>query len=87
MANATISLYYVRAETEESHNLDLHVWAENDKLAIELWADHYDLTPEDWDTTLDPDTRGLMVLTLSADPDIEEQAIGFEAMDRNITYT
>jgi len=64
-----LSMFYLRAETEDGHDLDLAVVAATETAAVDLWGQHYldDTEPvaEQWATN----GRGLMTQAKSADLD------------------
>jgi len=64
-----LSMFYLRAETEDGHELDLAVVAATEKAAVDLWGQHYfdDSEPvaEQWAAN----GRGVMTLAMSGDLD------------------
>jgi hypothetical protein len=64
-----LSMFYLRAENEDGHDLDLAVVATTQTAAVDLWSRHYfdDNKPiaEQWAAS----GRGVMTLAMSADRD------------------
>ena len=75
-----LSMFYLRAENEDGHDLDLAVVAATETAAVDLWGQHYfdDNEPvaEHWAAS----GRGVMTLAMSADlhqRDLEPGAISW----------
>jgi len=64
-----LSMFYLRAENEDGHDLDLAVVAATETAAVDLWGQHYfdDTEPvaEQWATN----GSGVMTLAMSGDLD------------------
>jgi len=64
-----LSMFYLRAENEDGHDLDLAVVAATQTAAVDLWGEHYfddnELVAEQWAAS----GRGVMTLAMPADLD------------------
>ena len=78
-----LSLFYVRAENEDGHNLDLAVVAATETTAIDLWWHHYfdesEPVAEQWMIY----GKGVMTLAM---PRSEERRVGKECRSRWSPY-
>ncbi|MEE9414534.1 MAG: hypothetical protein V3V01_04555 [Acidimicrobiales bacterium] len=64
-----LSMFYLRAENEDGHSLDLAVVAETQTAAIDLWCHHYFEPNEPVAEQSANNGKGLMTLATSSDLD------------------